>query len=73
MINSNNMRKLYIRTGLPVLMFLLLQLSGFCQQALTLEQALSIAESNSPAMKKTRLNLIRSQENLHAQNAALKS
>jgi len=67
------MRKLYIRTGLPVLMFLLLQLSGFCQQALTLEQALSIAESNSPAMKKTRLNLIRSQENLNAQNAALKS
>jgi len=67
------MRKLYIRTGLPVLMFLLLQLSGFCQQALTLEQALSIAESNSPAMKRTRLNLIRSQENLNAQNAALKS
>jgi len=32
-----------------------------------------VAENNSPTMKKTRLNLIRSQENLNAQNAALKS
>jgi len=73
MINSKNMRKHTIKTGISVLMFLLLQLSGFSQQGLTLEQALSIAESNSPAMKRTRLNLIRSQENLNAQNAALKS
>ncbi|HUX94657.1 MAG TPA: TolC family protein [Bacteroidales bacterium] len=43
------------------------------QQGLTLEQALNTAEINSPSMKKTRLNLIRSQENLNAQNAALKS
>ena len=43
------------------------------QTGLTLEQALSIAETNSPTMKKTRLSLIRSQENLNAQNAALKS
>jgi len=43
------------------------------QQGLTLEQALSIAESNSPTILKTRLSLIRSQENLNAQNAALKS
>lgn len=43
------------------------------QKGLTLEQALSVAESNSPTMKKTRLNLIRNQENLNAQNAALKS
>ncbi|MEI6047606.1 MAG: TolC family protein [Bacteroidota bacterium] len=47
--------------------------SGNSQQGLTLEQSLKIAESNSPAMKKTRLNLIRSQENLNAQNASLKS
>ena len=32
-----------------------------------------MAESNSPTILKTRLNLIRSQENLNAQNAALKS
>ncbi len=43
------------------------------QQGLTLEQALNIAESNSPTMKRTKLGLIRSQENLNAQNAALKS
>src|SRR5450759_2460878 len=43
------------------------------QQGLTLEQALSIAESNSPTILKTRLSLIRSQENLNAQNAALQS
>jgi len=48
-------------------------LSSFAQQGLTLEQALGIAETNSPTMKKTRLSLIRSQENLNAQNAALKS
>jgi outer membrane protein TolC len=47
------------------------QLTG--QQGLTLEQALATAEQNSPSMKKTRLNLIRSQENLNAQNASLKS
>jgi outer membrane protein TolC len=46
---------------------------SFSQQGLTLEQALIIAETNSPSMKKTRLNLIRNQENLIAQNAALKS
>ncbi len=43
------------------------------QQGLTLEQSLTTAEMNSPSMKKTRLNLIRNQENLNAQNAALKS
>ncbi len=48
-------------------------ITGLSQQGLTLEQALTIAESNSPSMKRTRLNLIRSQENLNAQNAALKS
>jgi outer membrane protein len=55
---------IFLITGMPVM---------FAQQGLTLEQALKIAETNSPSMKKTRLNLIRSQENLNAQNAALKS
>ena len=53
--------------------FLTISISVFSQQGLTLEQALGIAESNSPDMKRTRLSLIRSQENLNAQNAALKS
>jgi outer membrane protein len=43
------------------------------QSGLTVEQAITIAEANSPVMKQTRLSLIRSQENLNAQNAALKS
>ncbi len=46
---------------------------GISQKGLLLEQAMSIAENNSPAMMRTRLNLVRSQENLNAQNAALKS
>ena len=53
--------------------FLTITISVFSQEGLTLEQSLSIAESNSPDMKRTRLSLIRSQENLNAQNAALKS
>ncbi|HOB84891.1 MAG TPA: TolC family protein, partial [Bacteroidales bacterium] len=43
------------------------------QEGMTLQQAMQIAEGNSPNMKRTKLNLIRSQENLNAQNAALKS
>jgi len=43
------------------------------QKGLTLEQALTVAESNSPTVIKTRLSLIRSQENLNVQLAGLKS
>jgi len=43
------------------------------QKGITLEESLTIAESNSPSMKRTRLSLVRSQENLNAQNASLKS
>jgi len=56
-----------------ILLLLSCNYSGLSQQGLTLEQALNVAELNSPTMKKTRLNLIRSQENLNAQNASLKS
>lgn len=63
-----------VKTGLLVLSFLIFIIpDSFSQQGLSLEQSLSIAESNSPSMKKTRLSLIRSQENLNAQNASLKS
>jgi outer membrane protein len=54
-------------------MFLISTIPGFPQQGLSLDQALSIAEANSPSMKIARLSMIRSQENLNAQNAALKS
>ncbi|MDO9339289.1 MAG: TolC family protein [Bacteroidales bacterium] len=63
-----------IKTQVLILFLLFIcNLTGFSQQGLTLEQSLDVAESNSPTMKKTRLSLIRSQENLNAQNAALKS
>lgn len=61
------------RVFLAGLLFILNALSAFTQNGLTLEQSLKVAEENSPSMKRTRLNLIRSQENLNAQNAALKS
>ena len=54
-------------------LMIICSLTGFSQQGLTLEQSLGIAESNSPSMKITRLSLIRSQENLNAQNASLRS
>jgi outer membrane protein len=66
-----------LTTGNKILIFGILLIfnifSAFSQKGMTLEDALTIAENNSPAMKRTRLNLIRSQENLNAQNAALKS
>jgi outer membrane protein TolC len=73
MNNNMNMRQFNNKSLIAFILFLSSTISGFPQQGLILEQALSIAESNSPTMKKTRLNLIRSQENLNAQNAALKS
>ncbi len=61
------------RTFAILLLLFTISLSGFSQQGFTLEQALSIAEANSPSIKRTKLNLVRSQENLNAQNASLKS
>jgi len=61
------------RIILAGLLMVISSLCAFPQNAVTLEQALKIAEDNSPSMKRTRLNLVRSQENLNAQNAALKS
>jgi outer membrane protein len=67
----------FLRKNYPQLFIIFMlfgiTLTGMSQQGLTLEKALSIAESNSPTMKITRLSLVKSQENLNAQNAALKS
>jgi outer membrane protein TolC len=80
--NRNNLRTTImknqlnekVKLGLLILILLIFNISSsFSQQGLTLEQGLQIAEMNSPSMKKTRLNLIRNQENLNAQNASLKS
>lgn len=62
-----------IRLLFTVFMLIISTMSGMSQKGLTLEEALKIAEDNSPTMKKTRLSLVRSRENLNAQNAALKS
>lgn len=74
--NSTKMEK-QVKPGKRIIFAILLLIihsfTAFAQSGLTLEQSLKVAEENSPAMKRTRLNLIRSQENLNAQNAALKS
>ena len=70
------MKDLFRKTKLLFLTLILLLISnlqGISQKGLTLDEALKVAEANSPTMKKTRLNLVRSQENLNAQKAALKS
>lgn len=56
-----------------IIIFIISSITIDAQQGLTLEQALSTAESNSPAMKKTKLYLVRSEENLNAQTASLKT
>ena len=62
------MKKLIIITVILNIVF-----SMSAQQGLTLETAMDIAEANSPSIKKTMLNLVRSRENLNAQRAAMKS
>ncbi len=55
-------------------MLIFLGLSGLqAQEALTLEKALKISETGSPDLQQSLLNLERSQKNLEAQRAALKS
>jgi outer membrane protein len=69
-------RQFIRRIRIPLVILILLitsMVTAFSQKGLTLEQALNIAESNSPSIMKTRLNLTINQENLNAQNAALKS
>lgn len=69
-------KKFIINNWIHPFLFLLANLlftSLSAQKGLSLEQALQVAQSNSPTILKTRLNLTRSQENLNAQNAALKS
>jgi outer membrane protein len=70
MKKTHNTNNKFILAGL-LLIFNILY--AYPQNAVTLEEALKIAEDNSPSMKRTRLNLVRSQENLNAQKAALKS
>lgn len=65
--------KKLIHRGLMLVILCQLLLSANAQQILTLERALDIARSNSPDLRRSLLNLERSEQSLKAQNAALKS
>jgi len=67
------MKPFKIKTRIIIIVFLIFTIPGYSQEGLTIEQAMDIAETNSPTLKKTRLSLVRSQENLNAQRASLKS
>ena len=58
---------------IPTFLWFYTASEGCAQKAMTLEEALEIAMSNSPDMKRLELSLERSRELLNAQNAALKS
>lgn len=65
--------KSLIQQGIISIIFCLLILPVRAQQILTLESALHMASSNSPDIRRSLLNLERSEQSLKAQNAALKS
>ncbi len=65
--------KKLIQRGLALFIFCQLLLPANAQQILTLESAMDIARSNSPDIRRSLLNLERSEQTLKAQNAALKS
>jgi len=67
------LQKKLIQRGLLLFIFCQLLLSANGQQILTLDKALDIARSNSPDIRRSLLNLERSEQTLKAQNAALKS
>jgi outer membrane protein len=69
-------RQVFLIHGQILLLAVLLltvTLSVTGQQSLTLDKALAVAESKSPSIQLSLLNLERSQKNLEAQRAALKS
>ena len=75
-IKNNKMKKKFktwFRVVLTAFLLIFNILTAFPQKGMTLDEALKVAESNSPSLKNVRLSLVRSQENLNAQNAALKS
>ena len=63
----------YVKILMLVLLMAPATFSLYGQQSLTLEKALSVAETNSPSIQLSLLNLERFQNSLVAQEAALKS
>ncbi len=73
MMNTYRLFLQTIKILIPLLFFSWSQRSGLSQTLLTLEQALEIAEMNSPDIRHSRLNLQRYEETLNAQYASYKS
>ncbi len=65
--------KKIIQRGFLLFLTCQLILPASAQQIMTLENSLEVARNNSPDIRRSLLNLNRSQESLIAQNAALKS
>ncbi len=65
--------KKLIQSGFLLIVFCQILFSANAQQILTLEKAIEIANSNSPDILKSLLNLENSEQSLIAQKAALKS
>src|SRR5690606_3644074 len=65
----NQMRKLILLFSAA----LLISTAVRAQEILTIEKALQIAETGSPDLQRSRLNLLRFSKSLEAQRAALKS
>lgn len=65
--------KNFTKQVLLLVVFCMLLPTANAQQILTLESALEIARNNSPDIRRSLLNLERSEQTLKAQNAALKS
>lgn len=61
------------KTVLAALACTVLAAPAFGQVSLTIEKAMDIAEENSPALRRSHMNLDRYQQNLVAQRASLKS
>ena len=67
------MKRFFTKLKFLILLALFPGSMAFGQQLLNLERALDIASQNSPDIRRSLLNLERSQESLNAQKAALKS
>lgn len=65
--------KLMQKLAIAIVLLVSVTFAVQAQEALTLQRALSIAETGSPDLKLSLLNLERYQKNLEAQRAALKS
>jgi outer membrane protein TolC len=67
------MKQSYVKIIVIVALVFICQQQTNAQQSITIEEAMTIAQENSPAIKKSFMSLERSRLNLQAQRASLKS